>query len=152
MNFKKVVICVVSLLLISAQTIGATVAEVKQSIIRQANAMGVEPAIMLSIAKAESGFRQEARGGGAVGVFQLMPATAKRLGVNPYNMEENIKGGIQYYKNMYKAFGSMELAIAAYNVGPDRIRRSNNTVPTCAQSFVARIMKDYKYNLLISVL
>ena len=54
----------------------ATVDEVKKSIVTQSVSMGVDPAIMLSIAKAESGFRQEARGaGGHVGVFQLMPAT-----------------------------------------------------------------------------
>lgn len=135
----------ISVLILSTQAICATVAEVKQSIIKQSNAMGVEPAIMLSIAKTESGFRQEARGGGAIGVFQLLPSTAKKLGINPYIMEDNIKGGILYYKNMYKTFGSMELAVAAYNVGPDRIKRSNNTVPACAKNFVARIMKDYRY-------
>ena len=108
--------------------------------------MGVEPAIVLSIAKAESGFRQEARGaGGAVGVFQLMPSTAKNMGLNAYDINDNIKGGIQYYKSMYQKFGSMELAVAAYNTGPEAIKRSNYKIPRHAQGFVNKIMADYKY-------
>ena len=120
---------------------------VKQNIIRQAKAMGVDPAIVLSIAKAESGFNQNARGGGGqhIGVFQLSQATAKNMGLNPYNLDDNIKGGIIYYKRMYDKLGSMELAVAAYNVGPDAIRRCNNTVPKYTQGFVNRIMADYKY-------
>lgn len=124
----------------------ATVDEVKKSIITQSVSMGVDPAIMLSIAKTESGFRQEARGaGGPVGVFQLMPATAKRMGINPYDLEDNIKGGILYYKSMYNTFGSMELAVAAYNMGPEAIKRNNNQVPHHAKHFVHRIMTDYKH-------
>ena len=107
--------------------------------------MGVEPAIVLSIAKTESGFNQNARSPhGHIGVFQLSPSAAKHLGVNPYSADDNIKGGITYYKNMYNRFGSMELAVAAYNLGPEAIRRNNNTVPRAAQPFVSRIMSDYR--------
>ena len=124
---------------------GATSEEIKQNIIKQAKEMGVEPAIVLSIAKAESGFRQEAKGsGGHIGVFQLSGATAKRMGLNPYDLDDNIKGGITYYKNMYDKFGSMELAVAAYNVGPDAIVRHKNTVPAYTRPFVNRIMSSYK--------
>ncbi len=145
-NFIKGFISVFVLAVLPLQVFGATAEQVKQSIKTQSAAMGVDPAIMLSIAKAESGFRQEAiGGGGAVGVFQLMPATARRMGINPYNLEENIKGGIVYYQNMYKMFGSMELAVAAYNTGPDAIKYSNYKVPARAQGFVNRIMADYNY-------
>lgn len=120
--------------------------DVKQNIIRQAKSMGVEPAIVLSIAKTESGFNQAARGaGGHIGVFQLSHATAKHMGLNPYNLDENIKGGISYYKNMYNRFGSMELAVAAYNAGPEAVRRNNNTIPSSTRPFVNRIMNDYRY-------
>ena len=108
--------------------------------------MGVDPAIALSIARAESGFRHEARSShGAVGVFQLMPSTAKRMGLNAYSLNDNIKGGIMYYKNMYKMFGSMELALAAYNAGPGNVKRYNNKVPPYAETkrFIAKIMTDY---------
>ena len=67
------------------------------------------------------------------------------MGLNPYNLEDNIKGGIIYYKNMYKSFGSMELAVAAYNAGPDAIKRNNNKIPSYSQGFVTRIMEDYNY-------
>lgn len=119
--------------------------DVKQNIIKQAKDMGIDPAIMLSIAKAESGFRQDVKSaGGHIGVFQLSVETAKTMGLDPYNLDDNIKGGITYYKDMYKKFGSMELAVAAYNSGPDAIVRCNNTVPKYSQHFVARIMNDYK--------
>ena len=120
--------------------------DVKQNIIKQAKQMGVEPAIVLSIAKTESGFNQAARGyGGHIGVFQLSHSTAKHMGLDPYNLDDNIKGGIIYYKNMYNRFGSMELAVAAYNAGPEAIRRNNNSVPKHTKPFVNRIMNDYKY-------
>ena len=145
-NLIRGFISILFLLLLPLQVLGATTEQVKQVIKTQSAAMGVDPAIMLSIAKAESGFRQEAiGGGGAVGVFQLMPSTARRMGINPYNLEENIKGGIVYYKNMYKMFGSMELAVAAYNTGPEAIKYANYKVPTRAQGFVRRIMADYDY-------
>ena len=121
-----------------------TIDDVKQSIIKQSKELGVEPAIMLSIAKTESGFNQSAKSlCGHIGVFQLSSATAKHMGIDPYKLEDNVKGGIIYYKNMYTMFNSMELAVAAYNSGPEAIKRNNNVVPKHSQHFVSRIMKDY---------
>ena len=122
----------------------ATQDEVKQAIIKKSNELGVDPAIMLSLAKVESGFRQEARGGNAVGVFQLLPSTGKFLGVNPYELDGNIKGGILYYKSMYNMFGSMEKAVAAYNTGAQAIKRCN-CIPAHTQPFVNRVMANYNY-------
>ena len=119
---------------------------IKASIVKHSIEMGVDPAIALSIARAESGFRHEARSPyGAVGVFQLLPSTAKRMGLNAYSLNDNIRGGIMYYKNMYNMFGSMELALAAYNAGPGNVKRYNNTVPPYAETkrFIAKIMTDY---------
>ena len=75
-----------------------------------------------------------------------MPSTAKRMGLNPYSLNDNIKGGIMYYKSMYKMFGSVELALAAYNAGPGNVKRYN-AVPPYAETkrFVSKIMKDYHY-------
>lgn len=118
---------------------------VKAAIVKHALEMGVEPAIALSIARTESGFRHEARSShGAVGVFQLMPSTAKRMGLNPYSLNDNIRGGIMYYKMMYKMFGSMELALAAYNAGPGNVKKYK-AVPPYAETrrFVSKIMTDY---------
>lgn len=82
-----------------AQCQAADVNSVKATIVKHAIEMGVDPAIALSIARTESGFRHEARSAhGAVGVFQLMPSTARRMGYNPYSLNDNIKAGITYYK------------------------------------------------------
>jgi hypothetical protein len=123
----------------------ANVSQIKATIVKHTIEMGVDPAITLSIAKSESGFRQEARSPrGAVGVFQLMPSTARRMGLNPYTMEDNVKGGIMYYKSMYKMFGSMELALAAYNAGPGNVKKYK-TIPPFRETkrYVTRIMADY---------
>ena len=118
---------------------------VKATIVKHAIEMGVDPAIALSIARTESGFRHEARSShGAVGVYQLMPSTARRLGVNPYSLNDNIRGGIMYYKMMYRMFGSVELALAAYNAGPGNVKKYN-AVPPYGETrrFVSNIMADY---------
>ena len=144
-NLRKILFIITSVILLTIwHAYAATVAETKQAIINQSKAMGVDPAIMLSIAKTESGFNQNARGAGTVGVFQLMPATARRMGYNPYKFDENIKAGITYYKNAYNMLGSTELAVAAYNVGPDAVKRCH-CVPAKCQKFVSKIMQDYKY-------
>ena len=118
---------------------------VKQLIVKHSLEMGLDPALALSIAKAESGFCHEKRSRyGAVGVFQLMPSTAKRMGYNPYQLQENIKGGIEYYKKMYKMFGSTELALAAYNAGPGNVKKYNGIPPFMeTKKFVSSIMNNY---------
>lgn len=129
------------------QVQAANVSTVKAAIVKHSIEMGVDPAIALSIAKTESGFRHEARSShGAVGVFQLMPSTARRMGLNPYSMDDNIKGGIMYYKSMYKMFGSMELALAAYNAGPGNVKKYRAVPPFSeTRRFVAKIMADYRH-------
>ena len=129
------------------QVQAANVNTVKAAIVKHSIEMGVDPAITLSIAKTESGFRHEARSShGAVGVFQLMPSTARRMGLNPYSLDDNIKGGIMYYKSMYKMFGSMELALAAYNAGPANVKKYRAVPPYKeTKRFVAGIMADYNH-------
>lgn len=108
--------------------------------------MGVDPALGLSIAKMESGFVHEKRSSyGAVGVFQLMPSTARRLGYNPYYLSENIRGGLMYYKMMYQKFGSVELALAAYNAGPGNVSKYKGVPPFAeTKRFVSGIMSEYR--------
>ena len=132
------------MLLSHVQCQAADVNSVKATIVKHAIEMGVDPAIALSIARTESGFRHEARSShGAVGVFQLMPSTARRMGYNPYSLNENIKAGITYYKKMYNMFGSVELALAAYNAGPGNVKKYNAVPPYSeTRRFVSKIMTD----------
>lgn len=118
---------------------------VKEYIVKHSMEMGVDPALALSIAKLESNFCHEKKSPyGAVGVFQLMPSTAKKLGFNPWYINENIKGGLTYYKMMYKKFGSMELALAAYNAGPGNVAKYNGIPPFKeTKFFVSTIMDEY---------
>lgn len=130
-----------------SQVQAANVESVKAAIVKHSIEMGVDPAITLSIAKTESGYRHNTKSvHGAVGVFQLMPSTARRMGLNPYSLDDNIKGGIMYYKSMYKMFGSMELAIAAYNAGPAIVKRYKAVPPYKeTKRFVSKIMSNYYY-------
>lgn len=125
-----------------SQVNAASVDEIKSTIVTQALELGIDPALALSIAQVESNFKMEARSHcGAVGVFQLMPTTAKKIGINPYSLVENIKGGLKYYLMMYKMFGSVELALAAYNAGPGNVKKYG-TIPPFGetQRFVQKIM------------
>ena len=148
LTLKKLLLFTAVLVLsLFSQVQAASVETVKAAIVKYSVEMGVDPAIMLSIAKVESGFNHNLKSiYGAVGVFQLLPSTARRMGFNPYSLDENIKGGIMYYKNMYSMFGSMQMAVAAYNAGPMNVKKYN-AVPPFAETkrFVSAIMSDYYY-------
>lgn len=119
--------------------------EVKAIIVKHSIELGIDPALGLSIAKTESKFRHNLRSPyGAVGVFQLLPSTARTMGINPYYLSDNIRGGLMYYKMMYKMFGSTEMALAAYNAGPVAVKRQK-CIPSGTRKFVNTIMSDYRY-------
>lgn len=138
-------IAIVSLLCPQVRANQTNVSSVKDSIVKHSLELGVDPALALSIAKSESGFRHDARSSnGAVGVFQLMPSTARKLGVNPYYVSDNIKGGLMYYKKLYNMFGSTELALAAYNAGPGTVKKYKSVPPIReTKRFVSKIMTEY---------
>lgn len=148
---KKIALLSITFVVIFCQNLKAnaeSVEVVKAKIVKSAIEMGIDPALALSIAKTESGFRHDSTSRkGAVGVFQLMPSTAKKLGVNPYYLSDNIKGGLMYYKMMYKMYGSTELALAAYNAGPGIVNRCNKTVPPYGETrkYVKSIMEEYSH-------
>ena len=84
----------------------------------------VSASLIRAMIMTESGFRPDARSSaGAIGLMQLMPATARELGVNPRVPEQNIEGGVRYLSELLKMFGSTELALVAYNGGPGFARR-----------------------------
>lgn len=92
---------------------------VPELIRQKASRYGVDPDLALRVAWQESHYRQTARSkAGAIGVFQLMPATAAELGVNPFDLAENIDGGIRYLRDRIRQYGGdLYKALAAYNWG-----------------------------------
>lgn len=91
---------------------------------------GIPEDLFLRLIQQESGWNQGAVSlKGAIGLAQLMPGTADRLGVNPHDARENLEGGARYLKMMFDRFGSWRLALAAYNAGPQAVERYNGIPP-----------------------
>ena len=86
--------------------------------------------LFLRLVRTESGFHPRAKSSkGAIGLAQLMPFTARNLGVNPHNPQENLDGGARYLRQQYQRFGTWRLALAAYNAGPEAVERHRGVPP-----------------------
>jgi soluble lytic murein transglycosylase-like protein len=109
----------------------------------------LEPNLLRAVIVVESGFNSHAVSKrGAVGLMQLMPATASRYGVlNPYDARQNVHGGARYLKFLIDRFGqNIRLALAAYNAGEEAVDRNGGQIPpfTETMAYVPRVMKIYK--------
>lgn len=105
---------------------------------------GVDPLLLDALVVQESRYNPAARShAGAIGLGQLMPGTARMLGVNPYDPAQNLDGAARYLKRQLDEFGSVRLALAAYNAGPGRVRK-RMAVPRIAETmnYVATIERD----------
>lgn len=114
---------------------------------RQARAKGVDPELVHAVIRAESAYRADAISPkGAVGLMQLMPATARRFGVvDREHPESNVSAGTAYLRLLLNRFNSVPLALAAYNAGEGAVMRHGNQIPPYAETrgYVARILRDY---------
>jgi len=107
---------------------------------------GIDPALLASLVRHESNFNPSARShAGATGLAQLMPGTAAGLGVDPTDPMDNLRGGARYLKQQLDRFGSVDLALAAYNAGPNRVAQAGG-VPriTETQNYVQRVMSTWE--------
>jgi len=114
---------------------------------REARAAGVDPALVVAVIAAESGFDPRATSrAGAAGLMQLMPATAAELGVTDrFDPVQNVRGGATYLRFLLERFGGdVSRALAAYNAGPGAVAsRGAAPFPETAR-YVARVLANYR--------
>lgn len=123
----------------------------------EAQRQGVDPRLAIEVANAESQLNPNTpdSDAGAVGLFQLEPATAAELGVDPRNLEGNIRGGVMYLRQLLGKFGTVPTALAAYNWGMGRVQQAiaqwgSNFLahaPGETKNYVAKILRNLsQYN------
>src|ERR1700692_193275 len=116
---------------------------------KAAMAASVEANLLRAVIVVESGFNPHAVSRrGAVGLMQLMPATATRFGVsNPYDPRENVPAGARYLKFLINRFGQdVSLALAAYNAGEQAVARNGGRIAPFSETiaYVPRVMEIYR--------
>ncbi|WP_199883692.1 lytic transglycosylase domain-containing protein [Anaerosinus massiliensis] len=122
-------------------------ADIASLIDQAAHKYGVDPSLVNAVAKTESNYTADAvSDAGAVGIMQLMPATADSLGVkNIYDPRDNIEGGVKYIKQLLNTFdGDVSKAVAAYNAGPQAVKNYNGIPPYAeTQNYVRKVLDLY---------
>ncbi|HEX4857541.1 MAG TPA: transglycosylase SLT domain-containing protein [Usitatibacteraceae bacterium] len=112
-------------------------------------AFGVDARLIHAVIRAESGYNANALSNkGAVGLMQLIPATAQRYGVqNSYDPQQNIWGGTKYLRDLLNLFnGNLELALAGYNAGENAVIRAGNRIPPYPETlaYVPKVLHFYR--------
>lgn len=130
-----------------ANTTTASKSQILNVVNQVAEKHGVDEKLVQALIKQESGFNPNAKSkAGAMGLMQLMPSTAKNLGVqDPYNIVQNVEGGVEYLKSMLNKYnGNVILALAAYNAGPGAVDKYDGVPPYKeTQNYVRNILANY---------
>jgi tetratricopeptide (TPR) repeat protein len=117
-------------------------------IVRIGEEFDIDPLLVEAVIEAESSFREDAvSAAGAQGLMQLMPGTARDMGVvDPFDPEQNIRGGTRYLAMMLEQFGGdLTKALAAYNAGPHKVKIYNGIPPYSeTRRYVPKVMKRYE--------
>lgn len=115
-------------------------------ILKASRKYGVDAGLIRAVIKAESGFNPQAVShAGARGLMQLMPATARALGVDDsFDPEQNVMGGTRFLKDMLQRYnGDVDAALAAYNWGPGNVDRSPDHLPHETRNYLVRVKQLY---------
>ena len=121
----------------------------QEMITRAAIQAGLPPAIVHSVAKAESGYQTDALSPkGAIGLMQLMPATAAELNVDPHDPAQNAEAGARYLRDLLLKYENdphqVSKAVAAYNAGPGAVDKYKGVPPYIeTQDYVRRVLREY---------
>ena len=121
--------------------------EIDNLISKYSDKNGLDEDFVKAVINQESGFNPNATSHcGAMGLMQLMPSTAQGLGVkNAYDAEQNIEGGTKYLKGLMDRFGNdKQLALAAYNAGPNAVKKYGGIPPYAeTQNYVKKVLSKY---------
>jgi hypothetical protein len=122
-------------------------AAMSDAIVRHAVDRDLDPKLVRAVIQVESGYNVEALSNkGAMGLMQLMPGTARELGVSdPWDLDQNIAGGASYLRRLLDRFSDLELAVAAYNAGPEAVAKYSGIPPYAeTQEYVKHVIKLFE--------